>query len=377
MVIFLRNIKINSFIASSLLSFTAGFTEMNFSAVSMIFWCYSTPSELFRSSVFRTQAAMGTAKMPNIIYGTAWKKERTCDLVVAAVRAGFRGIDTACQPKHYYEPGVGQALQRLAAEDGIKREEIFIQTKFTPIRGQDPKNVPYDTKAPLATQVQQSLEASLRNLQTTYIDSLVLHSPLDTHQNTMVVWREFEGFVRQVVAMRSAPPRMQTHTPRPQRLGPRHPPQAARAGQGAAARHLQQLRPRLLPRHPRRGRHQALSPPEQAPPPSLPTHAVLPARRPSPPCIRGQRFSPSAGLTGPAGRLGTDASPTDAPSARSRARPHGRFYRDTGYDAGLRDFCRSNGVRLSRSRSLPPFAPPLPLPNRRRIIDETSRRPKK
>lgn len=65
------------------------------------------------------------------------------------------------------------------------------------MRGQDPKNVPYDTSAPLATQVQQSLAASLRNLQTTYIDSLVLHSPLDTHQNTMVVWREFEKFVKQ------------------------------------------------------------------------------------------------------------------------------------------------------------------------------------
>jgi diketogulonate reductase-like aldo/keto reductase len=39
-------------------------------------------------------------KMPWIIYGTAWKKERTTDLVVQAVQAGFRGIDTACQPKH-------------------------------------------------------------------------------------------------------------------------------------------------------------------------------------------------------------------------------------------------------------------------------------
>ena len=38
-----------------------------------------------------------------IIYGTAWKKERTAELVIAAVLAGFRGIDTACQPKHYQE----------------------------------------------------------------------------------------------------------------------------------------------------------------------------------------------------------------------------------------------------------------------------------
>ena len=283
MVIFLRNIKINSFIASSLLSFTAGFAEMSFSAVSMIFWCYSTPSELFRSSVFRTQAAMGTAKMPNIIYGTAWKKERTCDLVVAAVRAGFRGIDTACQPKHYYEPGVGQALQRLAAEDGIKREEIFIQTKFTPIRGQDPKNVPYDTKAPLATQVQQSLEASLRNLQTTYIDSLVLHSPLDTHQNTMVVWREFEGFVRQVVAMRSArTENANAHTPTPASRPPPPPTSRARRARcGSSASPTTTTSPPSAPSTPRPTSSPQSSRTGPAPLPPHPRGAASPPSKPS------------------------------------------------------------------------------------------------
>ncbi len=44
--------------------------------------------------------------MPPIMYGTAWKKEQTEELVVEAVKQGFRGIDTACQPKHYYEPGM-------------------------------------------------------------------------------------------------------------------------------------------------------------------------------------------------------------------------------------------------------------------------------
>jgi diketogulonate reductase-like aldo/keto reductase len=38
-----------------------------------------------------------------IIYGTAWKKERTKDLVYRAIASGFRAIDTACQPKHYSE----------------------------------------------------------------------------------------------------------------------------------------------------------------------------------------------------------------------------------------------------------------------------------
>ena len=40
-------------------------------------------------------------QMPRLIYGTAWKKEATTQLVVKAILNGFRGIDTACQPKHY------------------------------------------------------------------------------------------------------------------------------------------------------------------------------------------------------------------------------------------------------------------------------------
>lgn len=38
---------------------------------------------------------------PKMLYGTAWKKDRTAGLVHAALKAGFRGLDTACQPKHY------------------------------------------------------------------------------------------------------------------------------------------------------------------------------------------------------------------------------------------------------------------------------------
>jgi diketogulonate reductase-like aldo/keto reductase len=68
-------------------------------------------------------------KIPKLIYGTAWKKERTADCVEMAVLCGFRGIDTACQPKHYEEQLVGVALQRVY-EQGISREELFLQTKF-------------------------------------------------------------------------------------------------------------------------------------------------------------------------------------------------------------------------------------------------------
>jgi len=130
-------------------------------------------------------------KMPRIIYGTAWKKDRTADLVVRAIQTGFRGIDTACQPKHYNEPLVGTALQRLK-DHGIEREALFLQTKFTPLSGQDPRQVPYDKNSPVELQVAQSFEASQKNLQTEYIDSLILHSPMATHTLSMKVWNAME-----------------------------------------------------------------------------------------------------------------------------------------------------------------------------------------
>ncbi|GIT97326.1 aldo/keto reductase [Sulfurovum sp. TSL1] len=126
-----------------------------------------------------------------LIYGTAWKKERTKELVIQAIKAGFKGIDTACQPKHYNEAGVGEALAAMAQE-GFRREDIFLQTKFTPLAGQDPLNVPYAKKADLSTQVAESFEVSKENLQTDYIDSLLLHSPLSSFKDLETVWRAME-----------------------------------------------------------------------------------------------------------------------------------------------------------------------------------------
>lgn len=130
-------------------------------------------------------------KMPSLIYGTAWKKEKTADLVVQAVLSGFRGVDTACQPKHYEEALVGEALARLR-DHGIGREELFIQTKFTPITGQDPHKIPYNPNTPLDLQVAHSFEVSKRNLGTEIIDSLVLHSPISPYEDLLSVWGAME-----------------------------------------------------------------------------------------------------------------------------------------------------------------------------------------
>jgi diketogulonate reductase-like aldo/keto reductase len=114
-------------------------------------------------------------KTPAFIYGTAWKKDATARLVRAAVEAGFDAIDTANQPKHYQESLVGEALAGLAAE-GVPRDRFFLQTKFTPLSGQDHR-VPYDPQAPPYEQVRQSFQSSLQHLKTGYLDSYLLHGP--------------------------------------------------------------------------------------------------------------------------------------------------------------------------------------------------------
>ena len=133
-------------------------------------------------------------RMPRIIYGTAWKKTQTADLVQTAIRMGFRGVDTAGQPKHYDEAGVGAGIA-ASLNDGLRRADIYLQTKFTPLSGHDPKRIPYDPKAPLAEQVAQSFATSTRNLRTDYVDCLILHSPLASERQTAEVWQALERIV--------------------------------------------------------------------------------------------------------------------------------------------------------------------------------------
>ena len=136
----------------------------------------------------------GIIHAPRIIYGTAWKKAETARLVTLAIRTGFRAIDTACQPKHYDEAGVGAGLI-ASLGPGLTRAECYLQTKFTSLSGQDPDRIPYDRTAPLPRQAAQSVAVSLMNLQTDYLDCVLLHSPLPTMTQTQSAWRALEACV--------------------------------------------------------------------------------------------------------------------------------------------------------------------------------------
>src|SRR5690242_2462077 len=94
--------------------------------------------------------------IPDFLYGTAWKEDRTSRLTETALREGFRGIDTANQRRHYVEAGVGEALAAAYAAGIVSRDDVFLQTKYTYVPGQDHR-LPYDASAALSVQVEQSI----------------------------------------------------------------------------------------------------------------------------------------------------------------------------------------------------------------------------
>jgi len=124
-----------------------------------------------------------TSAIPNFLYGTAWKEDRTPALTELALRMGFRGIDTANQRRHYSEAGVGQGLAAAYRAGIVVRTDLFLQTKFTYRPGQDHR-LPYDPAARLSVQVAQSMASSLEHLGTDHIDSYVLHGPASNYDWT-------------------------------------------------------------------------------------------------------------------------------------------------------------------------------------------------
>lgn len=132
--------------------------------------------------------------VPRFFYGTAWKEERTADLTLTALKAGFTAIDTANQRKHYFEEAVGQGVKKFLSAGTVQRKNLFLQTKFTFARGQDERK-PYKETDSYTQQVVDSFTSSLVHLGTDYIDSYVLHGPFTSHgiqKEDLETWRAME-----------------------------------------------------------------------------------------------------------------------------------------------------------------------------------------
>lgn len=83
-------------------------------------------SQVWETYCLRPVGDSASTILPVFLYGTAWKKDRTADLVYTAVNAGFRAIDTAAQPRHYQENLVGDGIRKAIADGVVRREDLYV-----------------------------------------------------------------------------------------------------------------------------------------------------------------------------------------------------------------------------------------------------------
>jgi 2,5-diketo-D-gluconate reductase B len=103
------------------------------------------------------------AKVPAIGLGTMTLMDAVCvEAVETAIRLGYRHIDTA--ERYRNETKVGEGLRRGLRAAGLAREEVFVTTK-----------VFHDRLA--AADFERSLEQSLRDLELSWVDLLLIHWP--------------------------------------------------------------------------------------------------------------------------------------------------------------------------------------------------------
>lgn len=65
--------------------------------------------------------------IPEVIYGTAFKFDNTTRLVEKALKAGFRGIDTASNKNAYSESLVGEGVAAAIASGEVSRTELYVR----------------------------------------------------------------------------------------------------------------------------------------------------------------------------------------------------------------------------------------------------------
>lgn len=105
-------------------------------------------------------------EMPVLGYGVFQVSPEECERCVSdAINVGYRLIDTA--QAYFNEEGVGNAI----VKSGVPRNELFITTKVWISNAGEEKAA-------------QSIDESLRKLQTDYIDLLLIHQPYGDYYGT-------------------------------------------------------------------------------------------------------------------------------------------------------------------------------------------------
>ena len=116
-------------------------------------------------------------RIPQLGLGT-WplSDAEVAPVVVAAIEAGYRHIDTAY--RYGNERGVGQGIR----DSGIRREELFVTTKLDgAFQGND--------------RAIAGLDECLQRLGLDYVDLLLIHWPLPQRDEYVSTWKTFEQLV--------------------------------------------------------------------------------------------------------------------------------------------------------------------------------------
>ena len=128
-------------------------------------------------------------EMPYLGFGTYLISEQdVASAVSEAIRAGYRHIDTA--EGYRNESGVGRAIERAFASEGLSRNDLFVTTKLwpgNPAWGQTAKT----TESTIA-----SLDNSLERLGLDYVDLYLIHAPFERDQR-IAQWRGLVELQRQ------------------------------------------------------------------------------------------------------------------------------------------------------------------------------------
>jgi len=122
-----------------------------------------------------TRSLSNGVEIPYLGFGTYLIPDDEAVTVVGeALRAGYRHVDTA--EGYGNEHGVGEAIRQAIDTSLLKREELFVTTKFwpgNPAWGDAPKG---------RTETRAALAASLERLGLDYVDLYLIHAPFGADQ---------------------------------------------------------------------------------------------------------------------------------------------------------------------------------------------------
>ena len=134
--------------------------------------------------------------------------EQMTSMVIESVKVGFRLIDTA--DDYRGETGIGNAITKIKDATGLERKDLFIQTKISQdnAHGDEPlegiwfnRYSKYQKRHTVDEVVREKVLTSLRELQTDYLDSLLIHYPFPGFYEEIwasMISLQKEGLVRYI-----------------------------------------------------------------------------------------------------------------------------------------------------------------------------------